>query len=314
MKAHFHTIVDIHNPYEEVPLREYVAFFEAAADGAEDALLGARLGAHLQYEELGPLGVVFVAASSLRAALNRLRFYLHALQSGTAIELEDGAETVDWIYQIEDPSIYPRRQDTEFSLSTTCALIRTLLGPRWAPVEVHFEHSAPEHTPMDVQDYLRAIFKAPVLFDQGVNRLVIDRHDMERQVSRPPLAMAPYLEQHLRDLLRNSSDDVTYSAQVSYLIAKRLGQWPVDKASLADELGLSTRTLQRRLSEEGTSLRALIRAHRARIAEPLLSRGTTPVTAIAHNVGYSDPTVFSRAFKSWHGLSPRTFRQTSSKE
>jgi AraC-like DNA-binding protein len=63
------------------------------------------------------------------------------------------------------------------------------------------------------------------------------------------------------------------------------------------------------LREEGSSLRGLIREQRARIAEPLLQGGATPIMSIAHNLGYADPTIFSRAFKAWRGRSPRDFRK-----
>ncbi len=309
LRDHIEAIESIRNPYQEIPLAKYIRFFEAAATQVRDPYLGARVGANFQPEELGPLGVVFVAAPSLQAALNRLGFFLQAWQGGTTVELEIRRETADWIYQIDDPNIRPRRQDAEFSLSATCGFIRTLLGARWTPIEVHFEHS-----PLDRSDSqpnaLQRIFRAPVLFDQSVNRLIIERSDLARQVSTTTKqAIAPYLEQHLRDLMLDRGEDETISSQVTYLIAKRMGRRPLDIRSLASELGVSTRTLQRRLTEDGTSLRELIRDHRTRIVEPLLQRGETPIMSIAHNLGYADPTVFSRAFKAWRGRSPRAFRQ-----
>jgi AraC-like DNA-binding protein len=308
LRSHIETVETIRNPYQEIPLSRYVAFFEAAAAEVGDPYLGAQLGGRFQPEELGPLGVVFMAAPSLQTALNRLGFFLQAWQGGTTVELEVRSETADWIYQIEDPAIRPRRQDAEFSLSATCGFIRNLLGPRWTPLEVHFEHSPPEGFD-PARNPLTRIFRAPILFNQSVNRVVLDRADLGRQVATGKQTIAPYLEQHLRDLMVGASDDEPLSSQVSYLIAKRLGRRPLDLRSLAHELGVSTRTLQRRLAEEGVSLRELIRDQRARIAEPLLQGKGASIMSIAHNVGYADPTAFSRAFKAWRGRSPRDFRQ-----
>jgi len=307
LRTHTEGAEALRNPYQEVPLDRYVALFEAAAEVVGDPCFGARMGARFLPEDLGPLGVIFVAAPSLRAALNRLSFFLQAWQGGTRAELEAGQETADWIYQIEHPEIRPRRQDAEFTLSATCGFVRALLGPCWAPLEVGFEHS-PASGPPD-RRALQAIFKAPVLFEQGVNRIVIDPRDLDRPVWGGRQTLAPYLEQHLRDLLGARDHGDSCSGQVSYLIDKRMGRQSLDVGSLAGELGLSRRTLQRRLAVEGSSLRALIREHRLGLVEPVISSGDAPITSIAHSVGYADPTVFSRAFRSWRGRSPRDHRK-----
>ncbi len=298
----------IQDPYQEVPLHQYIAFFEAAAEAANEPVLGARMGAGFLPEELGPVGVVFVAAPSLRIAFARLGSFLLAWQTGTRVELAVDGDLANWAYQIDNAATFPRRQDAEFSLSATCSFIRVLLGAQWAPVEVHFEHQLPRRGSKNILAALRTIFRAPVLFDQCVNRLVIETRDLDRHVLPAKRVIAPYLEQHLRDLVANCSVEVTFASQVSRLVTRRIGSGSLDICDAARELGLSRRTLQRRLAGEGTSFREVVRIHRARMAETLLTTGATPVTMIAHYVGYGDATAFSRAFKSWRKSSPRAFR------
>jgi AraC-like DNA-binding protein len=311
LRTHLESDRPIRDPYQEVPLGRYVGFFEAAAAMVQDPIFGARLGARFQPEDLGPLGVVFVAAPSLRMALNRLGFFLRAWQGGTSAALETAGAAAEWTYQIEDSTLWPRRQDAEFSLAATCSLIRTLLGPGWSPIEVHLEHApAPGSGPRE-RRMLAAIFKAPVLFEQGMNRIVFDPADLDRQVSGPRQTIAPYLEQHLRDLLEASGSAPSLTDQTAHLIARRMGRRPIDAPSLAAELGLSTRTFQRRLMAEGTSLRELVRAQRLRLAEPALAGGAAPINAIAADLGYADAAAFSRAFRSWRGCAPRTWRNGS---
>jgi AraC-like DNA-binding protein len=98
------------------------------------------------------------------------------------------------------------------------------------------------------------------------------------------------------------------AAQVSHIVSKRLGQADLEVNSIAAEMGLSSRTLQRRLAEEGTSLRDLVRRHRSQIVGRLLKDPKTKMTVIAHDVGYADATTFSRAFKNWSGDTPRDHR------
>jgi AraC-like DNA-binding protein len=297
--------------YDEIPLARYVAFFEAAADLAGDSALGAQLGMHMHPEDMGPLGVIFMAAPDVRTALDRLGFFLRAWQGGTAVGLETHATTAEWTYQIEDAGIRPRRQDAEFSIATTCSLIRGLLGRSWKPLEIHFEHDAPAGDPGN-RARLQRLLGAPVQFDQSVNRLVFDRADLGRTVSLHEQPIAPYLEQHLRDLMHGDREEAPFSTRVSFLVAKRLGHRALSMSSLAAELGVSPRTLQRRLAEDGTTLRQIVRAERARVAEALLRGKRTPMVAIAHDLGYADTAVFSRAFKTWRGRSPRAFRRSNS--
>jgi AraC-like DNA-binding protein len=121
--------------------------------------------------------------------------------------------------------------------------------------------------------------------------------------------MVPHLERHLKDLMR--TQETTFdscASQVSHIISKRLGHEDLEVHSIAAEMGLSSRTLQRRLAEEGTSLRDLVRRRRSHIVGRLLKDPKTKMTVIAHDVGYSDATTFSRAFKSWSGDTPRDHR------
>jgi AraC-like DNA-binding protein len=142
-----------------------------------------------------------------------------------------------------------------------------------------------------------------------VNRLILDPQDLVRPVASRGVGMAPYLERHLRDLMR--TEETTFdscASQVSHIISKRLGRADLDVQSIAAEIGLSPRTLQRRLLQEGTSFRGLVRRHRSQVVDRLLKDSKNKMTVIAHDVGYADATTFSRAFKNWSGESPRDHR------
>lgn len=312
LDRHLMTAWEIHNTYQQIPLRDYMAFFEDAAEIAEDPFLGLRLGARFSPESFGTIGNVFRSSTDLRSALARLAVYLRAVRGGTRVEFIIHAEGADWIYQIEDQGIVRRRQDVEFSLAATCGFIRALRGPQWSPVAVHFEHAEAEANVRD-RHILQKIFHAPVLFNQETNKLVLRDRDLGRVGPQGRSTTAPYMERYLRELVAEAIGSECVANEVRYVIARRIGHAALDLGSLASELGLSGRTLQRRLAEEGVSLRALVTEQRALMAEALLSRATIPVSSIAQNIGYSDPAVLSRAFKLWKGSSPSAFRKQRSK-
>ena len=125
----------------------------------------------------GRLGFIFQASANLRQALLQLSAYVSVWQSATRVELIAGDTTADYIYQIADPSLRPRRQDAEYSMASICSLIRNFLGDQWAPMEVHFEHAGP---PGNRRAYTQALH-APVFFGQNINRL---SHARRRSRSR----------------------------------------------------------------------------------------------------------------------------------
>ena len=298
------------DPYQLIPLAGYVALFEQAAIVLGDPFLGLRLGQGFKPELLGPLGFMFQASADLRAALQQLSSYVSVWQSGTHMELVTGGLTADYVYQIDDPTLRPRRQDAEYSISSICSLIRNLLGDKWAPVEIHFEHAHPGVDHRAARAYAQA-FHAPVYFGQNLNRLVIRQSDLCRAAITSDRSMLPFMERHLHDLARESREPESFSRQVTHLIARRIGHGPISLPAIAAELGLPPRSFQRRLSEERTSFRRLVRDQRRSIAESLIKNHTTTVTSVAHTLGYAETAVLSRAFKNWTGKSPRTFARAT---
>jgi AraC-like DNA-binding protein len=295
------------DPYQLVPLAKYVALFEQAALLLNDPFLGLKLGQTFKPELLGPLGFIFQASTNLREALHHLSSYVTVWQSGTHMTLVPGKTTAGYTYQIDDPQLRPRRQDAEYSLAATCSLVRNLLGDTWSPLEVHFEHEAPDR--YCARAYAQA-FHAPIFFGQNVNRILIRNTDLARAGHSSDRSMVPFMERHLRDLAKESREPESFANQVTHLIARRIGSGPLTLTVIAAELGLPPRSFQRRLAEERTSFRSLVRDQRRSMAEALMK--TTTVTAVAHTVGYAETAVLSRAFKLWTGTSPKDFRQSKS--
>ncbi|WP_406873751.1 AraC family transcriptional regulator ligand-binding domain-containing protein [Aminobacter sp. P9b] len=124
------------DPYNPVSLKNYVAFFEDAAKVSNQPLLGIRLGNAIKAEDLGPVGVLYTMMQTLRFAIIRFSHFFPALQGNTKLGLSVTGDATWLEYQIEDPAIWPRRQDTEFTLALICALTRSRLGRGWAPEEI----------------------------------------------------------------------------------------------------------------------------------------------------------------------------------
>lgn len=280
--------------YAMVPMTRYVALFEEAARVVGDPVLGARLGRAFTPGDLGPIGMLFSLSPTMRTAFLRLSKYVNAFQGATGSGLFEENGDVVWTYRLLDPVLWPRRQESEFTLSASCQLVRAAFGKGWRPLEVQFEHAAPRDT-----EPLQRIFRCPLAFNQTGNRLVIAREDADRVHRLEDRALTAILERHAADLVPDAELSPGTVEKVKALIAIYLGHKPITLAAIAMELNTSARTLQRRLGEEGASLRDLVQEHRQAIAGFHLDHPGASRTSVAQSLGYADTTVLWRARRRW---------------
>lgn len=297
------------DPYAELDLRRYIGLFEAAATLAHDPFFGLRLAQEIEIEQFGPLAIVILAAGNLGQALRAWARYSRIMQSGTLTEVVTRSEVTECVYQISDPGIRPRRQDTEFSLGLICRLFHGAVGRQWAPLGVELEHAAPQGfaTAAARRLYARA-FGCPVEFGAPSNKILIATADLRLPTAGSYHGLAPFVE-HLLQTLERPEAAEPIGERVARAVRDRLGQGSIALTAVADAMGTSTRTLQRRLEAEGTSLRAVVRDCRRGRAEAMLADPLRQVTAVAHSLGYADTAVLSRAFRVWTGAPPRAYRR-----
>lgn len=296
---------ELNDPYSVIPLHRFVAFLEDAAAMTGDDLFGARLGVHLKPADIGPMGILFSMAPTIRAAFEYISKYVNALQNATSSNVMEEDDTLVWSYRIADRSIWPRKQDAEYSIAATCQLIRSCFKARLNPLEVHFEHEKPESI-----EALKRIFCAPIYFSQPSNRLIYPLEEMDRVYRSEDKQLTQIMERHISDLIDEVKPRDLFSEKVRVLIQLYMGRRPVTTHFLAEELGMSVRSVQRRLEREGLTVRDLMRAHREELAASLLERPGAKMSNIAQSLGYADSAVFSRAYKEWTGEPPRkTVRQ-----
>jgi AraC-like DNA-binding protein len=312
LSRHGFSRADLKSPYSRVSLRLYIEFMEDAAAVTGNPFFGLDLGSSFQLQQLGPFYALLSSADDLRAALSIFARFQTAWQTRTSLVVASDGDNTSYAYTIEDAAIWPRHQDAEFTLGAIATLIRQLGMPRWSPVKVEFEHA------METRGArLRDFFKAPVSGNAQVNRITISNEVLDKPFhrgrDRSEAEAISNVERHLRDLLFAEGDEsATIREATTSCIAKRLGRAAVEIDIVAKELNLSSRSLRRKLDEEATSFREILQEQRLLKAEKLLSDGRLQISELAALLGYSDVAVFSRAFKTWTGLSPKEYANNPS--
>ena len=153
-----------------------------------------------------------------------------------------------------------------------------------------------------------AHFRCPVKFKSNQNALIFSSPDMELPFvtynADLLAAVAPQLEAELKEQLAQK----TFSEQAKGILKRLLAGERPGIDDLARELHLSTRTLQRRLTEQGITFQRLLEEARRELAHRYLLHSSRGLNETAYLLGYEDANSFFRAFHHWEGTSPAQWR------
>ena len=282
--------------------------FEALAGHAMRELDDEALGwfsRRLPWGTYGMLCRASITSPNLEVALKRWCRHHRLLTEDVLFELSVGDE-IATIAIREQRDLGPLR---EFCLVT---LLRYVLGfSCWAVDSAIALRAAefPYPEPGHVSVY-PTIFCKHVRFDAVAASILFDKHYLALPLTRSAADLDSMLKSALRLTVlpyRPYRRDRLLVERVRRVLREARGRI-LGAEDVASELALSTRTMHRRLREEATSLRDLKEEAKLELAKQELMRGRTPIKRIAEIAGFRNEKSFSRAFRSWTGVSPREFR------
>jgi AraC-like DNA-binding protein len=244
------------------------------------------------------LGYAWLASSTLREALVRASRYAHIVGEDRETRLEDTPEGL--CITLSDSLTLPPLMD--LAMSILISACRLNYGEDLNPVAVYFIHSKP-HCAKEYYSY----FNAPVMFNTGSDKLILSASAVDKHlpVGNPQLAKIndQYIIRYLAGL-----DDNNIAQRVKGAIIDWLPSGGISNEKVAQKLNMSTRTLQRRLKTAHTTFRSLLDEVRQELAENYIQDSTISLMEISFVLGYSEYSSFSRAYKSWTGISPSEIR------
>ncbi len=294
---------DLESPVNEIDLAQYCAMFEEAARQTGHDNIGLEFGHDFHPRRLGMLGYAALSAPTLATALRRLVDYFPAHQGRTSFGLVQEADILWLHYRIHDPAITERRQDAELSLGMFCNLFWTALGRDWRPVEVRFEHARPD----GAAEHERR-FGAPVYWGRRTNAIAFRCTDLEARMPDHDPYLFSVVRPFLESRCRPSFEPEAFAARLRDEIKVHLRRGLPSPAMIAAALGLTEAGFLRLLRRHALSFADILRAARQELALHYLSNSDMNLTEIALSLGYSELSAFSRAFRSWTGMSPQRFR------
>lgn len=300
---------DINDPINELNLIQYCNLFEVAARVTGNDNIGLEFGQNFAPKQLGPIGYAAISSPTLSAALRNMERYFAAHQEQSSFGLLQDSGILWLSYRIYDPRINNRRQDAELSLGMFCNIFKSALGPEWAPLEIRFEHDRPENS-----RHHEACFNAPVKFGRRTNAIGFRRSDLDTRMPEQDPYLFSIISSFLESRSRIVGNPEDFATVVRNQIKLHLGDRLPTLAEIAQVLGLSDTTFQKQLRAHDLLFPDLLRAARRELALHYLNEPGMPLTEIAYNLGYSELSAFSRAFRSWTGMSPQRYRRTGERQ
>lgn len=286
------------DPDAFVPLEKAWGFFDSIAQHV-DPFLGWRVGQFVGDHNLNrTLLQKLENAPTLYEALKQLVRLSASEASHLHIGIEERGDDIVLFTHYPDMKGVPGYSSSQsYQIGVILGVIRHFIGQDWMPTEIGIEHS---HTPAVAE---KLFPKTRILAGQSRGFIAIPRSALHL----PPPRRA---SDECQESPLIMTDKLGYADTLRVLLRPYLEEGYPRALLAASLMDTSERTLERRLSEYGTSYRALIDGLRFDEAKKLLEQTDAPIIDVAAAVGFEDPANFSRMFRRIGGLCPLKYRKT----
>jgi AraC-like DNA-binding protein len=297
------TIDQIDDPEQRIDARSQIAFLEAAAEALNDEFLGFNLAEEFDCRDLGLLYYVMASSDTLGGALKRASRYSRITNEAIVLQYREAIE----------PSLrltyagIPRHADQhqiEFCLVAMVRVSRLLSGRQLLPKRVGMMHVRSE----TISRFARFL-GTDIEFGSDADEIAFPAGSAEWALPNADPRLSKILLKVCEETLNaRKRHNGALRVAVENTIAPLLPHGQAHAHVVASKLGMSERTLSRRLAEEGVTFIEVLQQLKARLAGRYLDDEAMPISKIAWLLGFEDASSFSHACRRWTGKSPRELR------
>lgn len=289
-------------PDDRVEADVYVRLWEVLSEAVDDPLFAVKVAQEGGSESDDLLWFACMTASDLRGAVHRFIRYssIHSslatwsfTEDGMFAHLtlvRPGSTRLDW------------RHPDEYAMAAMVLGARSHTNRDFAPREVRFAHASSPGA-----EALAEVFRAPLRFGCAHSGIVLTQDWLAAPLTKAHPALSGYFETQAEVALRELPND--FPGELARVIMNLLPGGTPGMRDVARKLGLSERTLRRRLEERGTTFQAVLDRTRLDLARRHLAQKSIPLEEVSFLLGFSQAAAFHRAFRRWTGRTPRQYRE-----
>lgn len=295
----------IKDPYARIEMRKMTDLWNLAAKYAADEQFGFKVAENIQPATFQSLVLLHHASRTARDSLEKVIRFASAVNTSLMFKVNKTERDTRVLVIFPDDERLVSYHAMDFFVAgvylestKVCALgtpiFKTLALKRSRPVqpELYAEH-----------------FNCQVEFESNNFEIVFHNEFLDAPILTANAELARLCEQVLTEYLsRTNKDDIVNSVIVQITRTLSVGECSQEK--VADQLGMSSRSLLRKLKGKNISYQSLLDHTRQQLALSLITDKRIPITNIGLHLGFNDSGSFSRSFKRWTGKSPRDYRET----
>ncbi|GAA3920622.1 AraC family transcriptional regulator [Litoribacillus peritrichatus] len=273
---------------------------------SNNPLFGLHSAQYVQPGSYVVLGYITMNSRTVKEAIDKAMPFekLVGDMGSTELTQTDNGLLMTWHCNYTNPEVIPHMVDNVLASWVTYS--RWLADrPEQAPIEVWLTKDKPNE---EILAEYQEVFRCPIKFNQSTNTLVLSNAQLEFPLRRPDPMLLKTLEQHAQTQLSELTSDNDIIFEVTRAIRDIMRTEPPRKERLAEVLGVSARTLQRKLQTANSSYQELLDNVRQESAEYYLAYSQLPMSEIASHLGFSDTRSFHRSFKLWTDTTPGDYR------
>lgn len=256
------------------------------------------VGARMPFGAFELIDYLGASCATVGEMFTRVTRYLRLLRTPVELSLRRAGSV--HVLALRGPHEAPAYYFEEFTVGAMLGRVRELVDPAFSYTSASF--SRPPSAA--IAERLRTLLRCPLRFDAETTRVEISAEAWHAPALRPNASLYTVLEQVAESMLAGSP----FSERVRLLVAQALRGGDARIEAVARQLGLTPRTLQRRLQDEDLRYQEIVDAARGALAQQLLADPGRSLDDLAETLGYADAGSFSRAFRRWYGCSPAGYR------
>jgi AraC-like DNA-binding protein len=300
------TMDEVADPAGRLPVPNQIDILNRAAVALGDDFLGFHMALGYDLREIGLVYYIMASSQDLSDALSKLERYSAVVNQGVRISFgRDGPATVSLNYVNVDR--HSDRHQVEFWMVSLMRICRKVTDTRLAAARLKFRHQREATSPE-----FKTFFGSDVEFGADGDTMTF----APQAVSLPVVGHDTFLN----GLLRQYADDAlsppptlsppTLRGDIEKIMPELLPHGGATADAVARKLGMSARTLSRKLRQEGISYPEILDDLRSCLARTYISDHRLPVSEVAWLLGYREVSSLTHAFKRWTGMTPRQFRSS----
>ena len=286
-----------------LPVEQVGILFERAAAVTDNKAMGLSMGRDFHYESSSLLIVAMLAAPSVAGGLTFLNQYDRYIDSGITTSFQPNADPFVFTADLIHLGGVEMGQLNEYLIGFLVQTLLTATRTSVPLIKVTFKHREPDQT-----GALRQFFACPLEFGREHNSIQLPTDFLQQPFLTSNKLLYRILANAMETYFSMGDKTSGFVASVCRQIMLEDPMVNPDSKRIAGQMGLSTRTLRRRLSEEGFTFNGAKNLARERRAKYLLVNSRASLTEIAFELGYSELSAFSRAFRGWVGETPQAYR------